>query len=235
MGERGFMRVFAIGDLHLSGAMDKSMDIFGQHWENHWEKIRADWAAKVQDEDVVLIPGDISWAMALDDAKVDLDSIGQMPGRIVLLRGNHDYWWSSLSRVRSILPPRMYALQNDCITLGDLKIAGSRGWLCPNERVFTKDDEKIYQRELLRLELSLKAVKAEQPPLVMLHYPPFNDRLEPSGFTDLLERYGVRRVLYGHLHGPGIRNGFTGCMRGVEYQLVSCDALDFKLAQIESW
>lgn len=235
MGERGHMRVFAISDLHLSGAMDKSMDIFGTHWEKHWDKIRDDWIKRVDEQDIVLIPGDISWAMTLQDAQVDLHSIGQMPGQIVLLRGNHDYWWNSVSRVRSVLPKDMYVLQNDCVRIGDISIAGSRGWLCPNERVFTQDDEKIYKRELMRLELSLKAVQGDQPALVMMHYPPFNDRLEPSGFTQLFEQYGVRRVVYGHLHGPGIRNGFNGEMHGVQYQLVSCDALDFKLAQIQDW
>ena len=230
------MRVYAIGDLHLSGAQPKSMDIFGAHWENHWEKIAAHWASRVTEEDAVLIPGDISWAMELSDAKVDLDAIAALPGKKVLLRGNHDYWWSSLSKVRAVLSPGMQVLQNDCITVGGVGICGTRGWLCPNPNAFTQHDEKIYSREAERLELSLKSfaktgLDAEHQ-VVMMHYPPFNDHHEPSLFTELFEKYGVRNVIYGHLHGAGTRNALEGIVNGVWYSLVSCDHLGFTLLEV---
>ena len=147
-------RIFAIADLHLPGEKDKSMDIFGPHWEGHFEKIKADWALKVDDEDIVLIPGDISWAMTLEGALEDLFSIGELPGYKVLLRGNHDYWWSSISKLRSVLPDKMYAVQNDALLIGDYVICGSRGWAI-TEGETAEADKKIYERELMRMEMSL--------------------------------------------------------------------------------
>lgn len=235
-GEGDWMRIFAIGDLHLSGAQPKSMDVFGRHWARHWDRIRANWREVVQPQDVVLVPGDISWAMDLGGAQVDLDEICQMPGQKVLLRGNHDYWWSSLSRVRAALWGDTYALQNDCIRLGDVAVCGTRGWLCPNPGQFSAQDEKIYNRELGRMELSLKAFQKTGLPtenlVVMTHYPPFNDHQEPSGFTALYAQYGVKRAVYGHLHGAGLRNAYEGTMDGVQYFLTSCDYLEFKLQLI---
>ena len=125
------MAIYAIADLHLPGGDIKPMDVFGAHWAGHFEKISEDWRARVKPEDVVLLPGDISWAMALTDARQDLEAIGALPGSKVLLRGNHDYWWSGIGRVRDILPPDMYAVQNDCLCLNDTLICGTRGWLLP--------------------------------------------------------------------------------------------------------
>lgn len=136
------MRVFAIGDLHLPGGEDKPMNVFGDRWDEHFEKISADWKARVGEEDVVLIPGDISWAMQLEHAADDLQAIGSLPGIKILLRGNHDYWWSTITRVRELLPPKMYALQNDAIRIGDYVFCGSRGWTGEE----TTDDKKIYAR-----------------------------------------------------------------------------------------
>lgn len=231
------MKVFAIGDLHLPGGDVKPMDIFGKHWEGHYEKIRADWLNRVCEEDVVLIPGDISWAMTLEEATPDLLSIGELPGQIVLLRGNHDYWWSSVTRLRAILPGNMHALQNDALVLGDLVLAGSRGWTLPGQNT-TVQDEKIYARETARLELSLKeAVRLGEgrPILAMMHYPPVTPDTLQQGteFTRMLERYPVVRCVYGHLHGPSIRWGYNGTYHGIRYDLTSCDALDFRLKQID--
>ena len=150
------MNIYAIGDLHLSGQSPKPMDIFGDHWTDHWPRIKESWQQAVSGDDVVLIPGDISWAMRLEEARCDLDAIGALPGRKIIMRGNHDYWWGSLSQVQSLLPPLMYALQNNSFVFEDCVIGGTRGWLCPGNHYFSApSDEKIYLREAGRLELSL--------------------------------------------------------------------------------
>lgn len=236
------MRVFAIGDLHLPGGDRKPMDIFGAHWANHFDKIRADWRARVSEDDLVLIPGDISWAMRLEDAQVDIDAIGALPGRKVLLRGNHDYWWSSISRVRAALPEGTYALQNDALAFGDMIICGTRGWVCPGMPSFGEDDVHIYSREVSRLSLSLEAAQKLQlareaeggdPRLItMVHYPPFADATQPTEVTSLLAEYGVRDVVYGHLHGQGLQGAYSGPIGEVRYHLTSCDGLDFKLLEL---
>lgn len=229
------MTIFAIGDLHLPGGDTKPMDVFGSHWENHFEKISADWRYKVSPDDLVLLPGDISWAMRLEDALPDLRSIGLLPGKKILLRGNHDYWWGSITRLRSSLPTGMYALQNDALVIGARVVCGTRGWLLPGETGLNAEDMRIYQREIMRLHMSLaqaKKIAPDSPITVMLHYPPFNERQEPSAFTDLLEQHGVEDVVYGHLHGPGLKSGFTGMVRGIRYYLTSCDALDFALLNV---
>ncbi len=229
------MTIFAIGDLHLPGGDTKPMDVFGSHWENHFEKISADWRQKVTTDDLVLLPGDISWAMRMEDALPDLQSIGSLPGKKILLRGNHDYWWGAITRLRSCLPENMYALQNDALIMGGKVICGTRGWLLPGEAGLDVEDMRIYQRELMRLEMSLsqaQRIGKGLPIIAMLHYPPFNERQEPSGFTELLEKYSVADVVYGHLHGPGLKSGFTGVVRGIRYYLTSCDALGFSLLNI---
>lgn len=224
------MSVFAIGDLHLPGHEEKPMNVFGSHWDRHFETICENWRELVAKDDVVLIPGDISWAMQLEDALDDLNAIARLPGTKLLLRGNHDYWWSSLSKIRSVLMPGMFVIQNDAMVLGGHGFCGTRGWSFPTDaQPLSQQDEKIYQRELMRLRMSLESVKklATEDVTVMLHYPPlFADGLG-TGFTDILEEYGVQRVVYGHLHGAGIKIGFVGTRHGIDYYLTSCDALGF--------
>ncbi len=229
------MAIYAIADLHLPGGDMKPMDIFGEHWAGHFERISEDWKERVSEEDIVLLPGDISWAMALADARQDLEMIGKLPGKKVLLRGNHDYWWGGIGRVRDALPDGMYALQNDCICLGDRLICGTRGWLLPGEQTGA-DDMKIYQRELLRLNMTLGQARRKSdslPIICMMHFPPLTDTSRDTGFVDVLEEYGVRDVVYGHLHGAGIRIAFRGEHRGMKFHLVSCDSLDFKLYRLD--
>lgn len=229
------MNVFAIGDLHLPGGDKKPMDVFGPHWENHFERIAADWRAKVTPDDVVLIPGDISWAMYLADAAEDLRSIAKLPGRIVILRGNHDYWWSSLTQLRCLLPENMYAVQNDALALGDVVICGTRGWTLPQANGWTAQDAKLYNREQLRMKMSLDAAKKladGRPIIAMTHYPPLLPEKMNTGFTELMTEYGVNRCVYGHLHGPSVGRGFSGEYGGVRYDLVSCDALNFELLDV---
>lgn len=224
------MSVFAIGDLHLPGHEQKPMDVFGSHWDRHFETISDNWRRKITDEDIVLIPGDISWAMQLSEAQDDLNAIGQLPGTKLLLRGNHDYWWSSLSKLRAALPEKMHVIQNDAMRFGDHVFCGTRGWNFPTaQQALSAQDEKVYLRELVRLRMSLDHARklGGSDVTVMLHFPPlFADGLG-TAFTEILEEYAVQRVVYGHLHGMGIKIGYEGVREGVAYHLVSCDALEF--------
>lgn len=225
--------LFSIADLHLSGG-DKPMDVFGSHWERHFERISEDWNKEVGAEDLVLLPGDISWAMRLEDAREHLAQIAQLPGQKVLLRGNHDYWWSAIGRVRSALPKGISAIQNDALLIDGLLICGTRGWVLPGLDA-SAEDRKIYERELLRLEMSLKKARAlsqSAPLIAMMHFPPLTPVESDTAFTSLLEAYGAQHVVYGHLHGPAIKNAFTGMHNGVSYHLVSCDALGFRVKRI---
>ncbi len=225
------MAIFAISDLHLP-ARQKPMDIFGVHWENHFERISRDWRARVGEGDIVLLPGDLTWAMRLEEALEDLERIGALPGRKIILRGNHDYWWGAIGRVRRALPAGMYAIQNDFLALDGVLFAGSRGWTIPAEGA-DANDVRIYARERMRLEMSLKAARAKAPdaPLIaMMHYPPLTDAL--TGFSDLLEAYGVQDCVYGHLHGASLKYAFRGERGGVIYHQVSCDGLDFRLYEL---
>lgn len=231
------MRLFAIGDLHLPGGEEKPMDVFGGHWEDHFARIADDWRARVAEEDAVLIPGDVSWAMQLQAAVPDLRMIGELPGRKVLIKGNHDYWWTTLQKVQSALPEGMTALQHTALDLGDAVVCGTRGWNFPTQEApLSPEDMKICNRELIRLELALQAaVRAagEKPIVVMMHYPPLFAQERDTVFTRLLEKYPVHTVVYGHLHGAGIRVGFSGEYHGIRYLLTSCDSLRFALAEVD--
>lgn len=222
------MKVFCIGDLHLPGNSDKPMEVFGSAWEEHPKRIERAWRETVDGDDLVLIPGDVSWAMHLSDAKDDLDYIGALPGKKLILRGNHDYWWNSISKVRALLPEGCFALQNDAFTFGDFVIAGSRGWVCPGSAGFSEaEDRAIYERELIRLGMSLDTARGRGRVIAMLHYPPFNERRMSSGFTELIEKHGVEKVVYGHLHDKACAGAFEGVRNGVEYYLCSADHINF--------
>ena len=230
------MRLFAIGDLHMSGGDDKPMDVFGPQWDRHFLRIRENWLESVGDEDTVLIPGDISWAMQLKDARADLEEIGRLPGRKILCKGNHDYWWNSISQVRTVLPAGMCALQHSAADLGGAVVCGTRGWMIPTaDSPLGEQDAKICRREAERLRLALEEAKAKaegRPLIVMTHYPPLLSGERDTVFTELMEAYGVHTAVYGHLHGAGIQNGFTGEHRGVRYHLVSCDSIGFSPKEI---
>lgn len=227
------MDIFAIGDLHLPGGADKPMNVFGDRWEGHFERISQDWLSRVQSDDVVLIPGDISWAMQLQDALPDLRAIGELPGRKILLRGNHDYWWSGITRLRGVLPKDMYAIQNDALLLEGTAFCGTRGWTLPGSGT-TAEDEKIYCRELQRLEMSLeRAMKLHAERLVvMCHYPPLGEGGAETPVSRLLVRYPVDDVVYGHLHGPSLRSAVNGFAYGMRFHCVSCDGLQFQLLRL---
>ncbi len=230
------MKLFAIGDLHMPGGDDKPMDVFGDHWADHVTRIFDEWRERVGEEDVVLIPGDLSWAMQLSDAAPDLKAIGDLPGRKVLCKGNHDYWWSSLTKVKQALPEGVMALQHTVADLGAAVVTGTRGWTFPQEgESLSEEDQRIFQREMIRLEIGLKAaVKAAagRPVIVMLHYPPLYDQLRDTPFTRLLAQYPVHTVVYGHLHGQAIHAGFTGEHEGIRYMLASSDSLGFAPVEV---
>ena len=230
------MKVFAISDLHLSINSNKPMNIFGPVWENYLEEIEQSWNENVEENDVVLIPGDISWAMKLIDAIPDLEFIGKFKGKKIILRGNHDYWWSSISGVRRELPSNMFAIQNDAIKIGDYIFCGTRGWTVPEVEHKTPDDEKIYKREVIRLELSLLDAKRLQTNnekiIVMMHYPPFNSKVEDSDFTKTIEKFNVEKVVYGHLHSYDKKQKLVLTKNNVTYYLTSCDLVGNKLIKI---
>ncbi|MEX2543037.1 MAG: metallophosphoesterase [Trueperaceae bacterium] len=223
------MRVFAIADPHLSRAQPKPMTIFGPAWQGHPEEFFTGWRETVDDGDLVLVPGDLSWALRLEDALLDLNDIAALPGRKVILRGNHDYWWPSVSKLRAVLPSGMHAIQNDALELSGVVVAGSRGWVCPGSHGFSEQDEKIYRRELERLRLSLGAARklSGEAFVVMLHFPPVNSRLEPSGFTELLLEAAPDAVVFGHVHGEPPERVMPD-LPGIATHFVAADALGFR-------
>ncbi len=231
------MKVFAIGDLHLSldERIEKPMDIFGRQWLDHHLRVKENWLRLVSPEDVVIIPGDISWGLREDEALADLRWIDELPGKKVLTKGNHDLWWTTVTRLNKHFEDMTF-LQNRCFMVSEkTAICGSRGWICPGTDGFSQHDEKIYNREILRLGMSLEEAKnmGAETIIAALHYPPTNDKMQGSGFTDLMSQYGVKTCVYGHLHGKdGFKNGLQGIYNGVEYKLVSLDYLEGEPALI---
>ncbi|MDY3309207.1 MAG: metallophosphoesterase [Eubacteriales bacterium] len=227
------MSIFALADLHMDGKQGKPMAVFGEKWNNHCERIFENWSNTVSREDLVLIPGDICWAMQLNDAIDDINKLSALPGTKLLLRGNHDYWWSSLAKMQSMFPEDVHIIQNDSFVYGDTAIAGTRGWLYPAAAGYTEKDEKIYNRELIRLELTLSSamrrIKDNEANsiILMLHYPPLGTDGAATGFTELIDKYPVTDVVYGHLHAQSAKFAFEGERSGKMYHLCSSDHLDF--------
>lgn len=222
------MAVYALGDLHLSAVADKPMGVFGEVWERHAERIASAWTETVTDDDIVLLPGDLSWAMTLPEAQPDLNWLAALPGHQLMIRGNHDYWWSGIGKVRQALSERQHAIQNDALALHNYAFCGSRGWLLPSHPKFTETDETIYRREAERLRLSLGQAKTYGLPIIaLLHYPPCGLFGEDTIYTDLLTEFSVDLCVYGHLHGPAHRFAFEGQKSGVDYRLVSADYVGF--------
>ena len=230
------MKVFAISDLHLSTNCQKPMDIFGKSWVNYFELICADWKAKVSQDDVVLLPGAFSWAMRMEDALADFELVAQLPGKKVILRGNHDYWWNTLSQVRNAIPKDFFALQNDCLRFGDVLICGTRGWVCPDGDNLNAEDKKIYLREVERLKLSIASMQKQRQPedrvIAIMHYPPFNGRYEDSDFVKQFVQADIKTVVYGHLHGKDCRSNLYMKKFGIDFYLTSCDLVGNVLTEI---
>ena len=219
------MDIYAISDLHLSINNPKPMNIFGAVWDNYLGDIERS-LEQVRPDDLVLLAGDHSWAMTLDAAAPDLSYIGGLNGRKVLIRGNHDFWWKGIGAVRAALPEGVYAVQNDCIKLGDVIVCGSRGWSIDDK---SEDGKRLYARELLRIEMSLDSmekVRADGDRVVfMIHYPPFNARFEDSEVTELMKKHNVNAVVYGHIHGKECRSTKLVKKQGIPYYLTSCDQI----------
>ena len=231
------MKIFAISDLHLSFQSDKPMDVFGDGWAGYEDKIQKNWNAKVGINDIGIIAGDISWAMRMSETKKDFEYLSRLNGLKIIIRGNHDYWWSTISKVRESLPPNVIALQNDSIRLGNYVFAGTRGWKVPERRQVQKpEDKKIFEREILRLEMSLKDAKSKMQDgdklIAIMHYPPFNSLRDDSPFTALCEEFGVTACVYGHLHGKGGRVELVTLKGSVAYHLTSCDLLNHEVKEI---
>lgn len=236
------MAIFAISDLHLSFQrkvslydinpevdIEKPMELFG--WERHYDQIRDHWMKLVSEEDTVLIPGDISWAMKLEAALNDFHWISQLPGKKVFSPGNHEYYYNSKKKIREALPERMEWLDADFTVVEDVVVVATRGWTLPGDRYYKEEeDRRIYERQVGRLKLGLEAAHKTHPErekIVMLHFPPITKHASESGFMDLMKQYQVSICLYGHLHGPAIEEAIQGKVEGIELKLVSCDALDF--------
>lgn len=243
------MKIWAISDLHLSfGTPEKDMSTLFPSWKGYQDRLVTAWDSQIKPEDLVLISGDISWAMRLDDVGPDLNFIAQRPGIKVMIRGNHDYWWDTASKVRTILPDSVHIIHNDVFCSGPIAIAGSRLWddveysfhsiidfqknlkAKVEKAVMADENEKIFVRELGRLEMSLKLLPSSASvKIAMTHFPPIGLELQTSRASQLFEKYGVQYAVFGHLHSiqPAVTHLF-GTARGVEYILASADWLHFQ-------
>ena len=223
------MALYAIGDTHLSLRSDKPMDVFGGGWEGYVDKLREGFAP-VEDSDTVVLCGDLSWGMSLEEARDDFAFLNsELPGEKWLLKGNHDYWWTTASKMNAFFAAngftRLHILHNNCALYGDTALCGTRGWFYEEDR--GEHSAKIFSRELIRLEASLKAA-GEQKKICFLHYPPLYQGYRCQEIIDLLERYGVELCCYGHLHGGSHRLAVTGRQGTVDYRLVAADYVGFR-------
>lgn len=228
------MALYAISDLHLALSIDKPMDVFGNRWANYMKKLEENWRSTVAQDDYVIVPGDISWATYLEQAYDDFRFIHELPGKKIISKGNHDYWWTTKSKLDKFLNENGFDsisfMHNNSYFVQGAVICGTRGWEMPGEVGFGAEDEKIYQRELRRLELSLKGttdIENAGKIIVALHYPPYNSKGEFSGFMDIMKKYDVQLCIYGHLHGDACRDAVDGIREGIDFRLVSADHLGF--------
>ena len=236
------MAIYVIADLHLSFLEDKPMNIFGDNWENHAEKIKNNWLQKVKKEDTVIIPGDFSWAMYLSDAKLDFEYLNSLPGKKILLKGNHDYWWTTLKKLNEFLEENNFKninfLYNNSYLVENKIIVGTRGW----NILDLESNSKMIKRENARLELSiqdgLKKYGENKEIIAFMHYPPVNKnsvlKNEKNDFIKTFEKYNIHRCYYGHLHGQSHKEAIEGKIENIEYKLISADYLNFNLVKIEN-
>jgi predicted phosphohydrolase len=233
------MRIFAIGDPHLGFAVNKPMDIFGDHWKDHPARIAAAWNERVTGDDVVLVVGDISWGRKLDEASPDLAFLSRLPGRKILTKGNHDHWWDTTAKVSRACPPDMTPVLNAAVVVGPVAIAAVRGWDFPGSPDFDPAHSAIYEREVGRMNRALGSARQQAGRwsylLVMIHYPPLLDpsgSRDPrqaviSGFVAPMKEAGVRTCVHGHVHGPSLDQVVEGDMDGITFHCVSADHIDF--------
>ena len=223
------MALYAIGDLHLCLGAPKPMDIFGGAWTGYMDKLK-EGVSMIGPKDTTVLCGDLSWAIDLPSSGADFAWINQIPGRKIILKGNHDYWWSTAAKFNKFCAENgfenMFILNNNCFEYGDWAICGTRGWFFEEERS-GEHDEKVFRRELCRLEASLKAA-GEKNKMVFLHYPPRYKGYECREILALMEKYEVRRCYYGHLHGGSHKLAMEGTWDGIEYRLVAADYINFR-------
>ncbi len=225
------MALFVIGDLHLSLGADKPMDVFGPAWRDHARRLRENWRSLVAPEDTVVLCGDLSWGTALEEALPDFRFVDELPGRKLLLKGNHDYYWDTLRKMRAFLAANglrtIDFLHNNCWFCEGVALCGTKGWF--EEEGAETHDRKIYLREIIRLRASLSEARAKgcAHPLAFLHYPPVTPVSEYREITDELRAFGVEHCFYGHLHGAGLAAAVNGVVNGVRYHCVSADHVKF--------
>lgn len=231
------MAIFAISDLHLATSCDKPMNIFSSKWDNYTEKMRNNWNRVVTDDDYVIIPGDISWAMYLNDTVSDFEYINSLKGKKLISKGNHDYWWTTLNKMNTFMNANKFdtvsILKNTSFMIGDTAVCGTRGWTISTSP--NSEDTKIFEREKQRLILSLEDAKAKKAKNIIcaMHYPPIEKSADNSDFLEIMNAYGVKKCIYGHLHGVSHNTAPIGVFSGIKLQLVSCDYLNFMPLLIE--
>ena len=223
------MSLFAIADLHLSLGTDKPMDIF-RGWDNYIERLESNWCAAVSEQDTVVIAGDISWAMRLEECDADFRFIHELPGRKLILKGNHDYWWTTRKKMQEYLDEKGFSsigiLHNSAEAAGNVAVCGTRGWFYDAE--LSGEDRTVLLREVGRLKLSLDAAeKTGLEPIVFLHYPPLYAQSVCEELMSVLRERGVKRCYYGHIHGGAAKKAVTGLVEGICFSLISCDYLGF--------
>ena len=230
------MAIWAIADLHLSFNENKPMDVFGENWQNHEEKIKQDWLSKVTDDDLVLLPGDFSWSMHLKDTVKDFEYLNSLPGKKLLLKGNHDYWWTTVTKMKKFLKENNFKnidfLYNNSYEYEGYIVAGTRGWALSGEEY----DPKLIDREMQRLEISIqdgvKRYGNHKEIIICMHYPPTTKNCEMN-FINIMKKYNVMQCLYGHLHSSAIKEAVEGNVCGIDLKLISADGVNFKLQKIK--
>jgi len=224
------MSLFAIADLHLPLGVNKPMDVFGRNWENYVDRLKENWQNTVKTDDTVILAGDFSWATYLEQSKADFEFLNCLNGKKILLKGNHDYWWSTLNKMKVFLEENGFTnidfLQNNSFEYKDISICGSRGWLNP-QRNMSEENQRIFDREIIRMEMSIKTAKHPENIICVMHYPPISNDYKDTKVETMLYSYGVKSCIYGHIHSSSLKSAFEGVYNGIEYKLVSADYREF--------
>lgn len=230
------MAIYVIADLHLSFSQDKPMSIFGENWEGHSEKIKNNWISKVKPEDTVVLPGDFSWALYLQDTYKDFEYLNSLPGKKLLLKGNHDYWWTTVTNMRNFLEENKFKnidfIYNNSYLVENKILTGTRGW----NLLDTENSSKMIKRESIRLQLAIedgiKKYGDDKEIIVFMHYPPISNTNKKSDFLKILKQYDIKRCYYGHLHGKSHQDAVEGIVDGIEFKLISADYLNFDVIKV---
>lgn len=235
------MAIYTIADLHLSFEEDKPMSIFGESWEGHAEKIKNNWIAKVKPEDTVVLPGDFSWATYLKNTFQDFTYLNELPGKKILLKGNHDYWWTTITNMKNYLEENGFKnidfMYNNSFLIEDTILSGTRGW----NLLESENSSKMINREAIRLKLSIEdgiqKYGNNKEIIVFMHYPPITQNsIKNNQFLDfvkIMKQYNIKRCYYGHLHGKSHQDAVEGDFQEINFKLVSCDYLNFELLKIK--